>query len=76
MPSFLQVEQRAACGGPCHVVQVPEAASVRFSLPPFFQETEEGHSTAWNLVVELHLWEALHNFPQAGFQSDHVLIQI
>lgn len=41
-----------------------------------FQETEEGHSTAWTLVVELHLWEALHNFPQAGFQSDHVLIQV
>lgn len=59
MPQFLQADKRTACGGQCCVVQVPTAASVGFSLPPFFQETEEGHSTAWTLVVELHLWEAI-----------------
>lgn len=47
-----------------------------FSTTPLLSGDREGHSTAWALVVELHLWEALYNFPQAGFQSDHVLIQV
>lgn len=71
MPQFLQAEQRAACGEQCCVVQVLWV----FHYPLSFRRQRRAHN-AWALVVELHLWEALYNFPQAGFQSDHVLIQV